>query len=136
MLTRIVYNCCIVPLLWLLFRLMGMVNEKASRGLAGRRDLFERLARSIAALPDGPPRVWFHSSSMGEFEQAKPIISEVKKKMPGARIIVTFFSASGYEHSQRYATADVVTYIPFDSFRNAKRFIALVRTIGGGFYPV
>ena len=127
MLTRCFYNCCVVPVLWLLFRLLGLVSPKAARGLAGRRDLFGRIARVIDTLPADQPRVWFHSSSMGEFEQAKPIIAELKRRMPGVRIVVSFFSASGYEHSLRYTAADLITYIPFDSFGNAKRFVAMVR---------
>jgi 3-deoxy-D-manno-octulosonic-acid transferase len=127
MLTRLVYNGAVVPLLWILFRLLGFVNAKAARGLGGRKNLFERLATSMSAVPAGVPRIWFHSSSMGEFEQAKPIITELKKKMPEARIVVSFFSPSGYEHCRGYALADAVTYIPFDSFANARRFVDIVR---------
>ena len=64
---------------------------------------------------------------MGEFEQAKPIIAALKQRHPDVRIIVSFFSPSGYEHSRKYPLADVITYIPFDSRRGARQFLDLVR---------
>ena len=64
---------------------------------------------------------------MGEFEQAKPIIAELKRRHPGTLVIVSFFSPSGYEHSRTYRLADVITYLPFDTRRNARRFLDLVR---------
>ncbi len=120
------YNCVFAPCIWIVFQVYGILNKKAARSIRGRDGLFERLEKKLSRLPEGE-RVWFHSSSMGEFEQAKPIIAALKKRRPSLRIIVTFFSASGYEHSQRYKLADVIEYLPFDSTRNAKRFIDLVR---------
>jgi 3-deoxy-D-manno-octulosonic-acid transferase len=72
-------------------------------------------------------RVWFHSSSMGEFEQAKPIIAALRKKYNDINIIVTFFSPSGYDHSKNYKLADIITYIPFDTRSNARRFLDLLQ---------
>ena len=123
---KLFYNIAVVPVLWLMFHCMAMVNKKAARGLRGRRDLFERLGQKISALKPDCRRMWFHSSSMGEFEQAKPIIAELKKKYPDLQVIVSFFSPSGYEHSQMYKQADVITYIPFDSRKNARRFIQVI----------
>ncbi len=99
-------------------------NEKARRSCRGRRDLFSILEEKLSHIPDGM-RVWFHSSSLGEFEQAKPIIEILRKS--GYRIIVSFFSPSGYEHSLKYPDADAITYIPFDRPGNARRFIDLVK---------
>jgi 3-deoxy-D-manno-octulosonic-acid transferase len=70
--------------------------------------------------------IWFHSSSLGEFEQAKPIIEELKKDN-NINILVTFFSPSGYENSRKYPFADIVSYIPFDTSSNAEKFINIVR---------
>jgi 3-deoxy-D-manno-octulosonic-acid transferase len=105
---------------------MGYVSRKIRRGIHGRRDLFESLSRQVERLSPGP-RVWFHSSSLGEFEQAKPIIAELKKQLPDIRVIVTFFSPSGYEHSKKYLLAEVNSYIPFDTPKGARRFLDLVR---------
>ncbi len=122
----ILYNGLFIPLFWAALRLLGTVNTKVRRGIRGRDGLFDRLERDIDLLQPGP-RVWFHSSSMGEFEQAKPIIAALKERFPGTRVIVTFFSPSGYEHSRTYPLADIITYIPFDSRRGARRFLDLAR---------
>lgn len=122
-----VYNVCILPLLWAVIRVLGLFNRKIRRGIRGRRGLFAALAAQVArSLPDGK-RVWFHASSLGEFEQAKPIIAELKRRSPDTRIIVTFFSPSGYEHSKKYTLADVISYLPFDTRSNARRFLDLTR---------
>ncbi len=130
---KLFYNIAVVPVLWLIFRCLGMINHKAARGLKGRTDLFERLGRKISTLGPSHRRIWFHSSSMGEFEQAKPIIGALKKKYPDLQVIVSFFSASGFEHSQTYKQADVITYIPFDSRNNAKRFIQMIDPVAAVF---
>lgn len=122
----LLYNILFIPVFWTAVRLLGLVNRKVRRGIQGRDGLFERLTEGIAHLQPGT-RIWFHSSSMGEFEQAKPIIAALKEGHPDVRIIVTFFSPSGYEHSRTYPLADIITYIPFDSRRSARRFLDLVR---------
>ena len=105
----------------------GLLNDKAQRGVEGRKQLFQKLEKEVGRLGPTSKRIWFHSSSMGEFEQAKPIIAELKKRHPEIDIIVSFFSPSGYEHSQTYKLATIITYLPFDSSSNAKRFIELIR---------
>jgi 3-deoxy-D-manno-octulosonic-acid transferase len=121
------YNCIIVPLGWLGFRVAGLLNSKVKRGIQGRERLFSDLEAQMQLLDPVPKRIWFHSSSMGEFEQAKPIIVRLKRHHPDIKIIVSFFSPSGYEHSKNYKFADVITYIPFDSHRNATRFVNLIK---------
>lgn len=127
MIWRLLYNSLFIPLGWLAFRLYGLVNDKARRGIEGRNGLFERVAARVGGWGPDAPRVWFHASSMGEFEQAKPIISMLRQRRPGVKVAVTFFSPSGYEHSQTYREADLISYIPFDSPSNARRFVALLR---------
>lgn len=126
---KLLYNLFIVPLGLLVFYVVSLVNKKARRGLKGRENLFSTLAKEISRLQPDAKRVWFHSSSMGEFEQAKPIIAELKRRYPTIETIVTFFSPSGYEHLKNYKLADVVSYIPFDTAKCAKEFIRLVRPI-------
>lgn len=127
MIWRILYNSLFIPLGWLAFQLYGLLNDKARRGIAGRRDLFEKLEAKVSQWKAGAPRVWVHASSMGEFEQAKPIIAMLKQRRPDALVAVTFFSPSGYEHSQKYRDADLISYLPFDSTANARRFVATLK---------
>ena len=72
---------------------------------------------------DGVPTAWFHAASLGEFEQARPLIERLKAQHPQQKIVVTFFSPSGYELRKDYALADGVYYLPFATRRNAKRFL-------------
>ena len=120
------YSYLLIPLFWLVIRCLGLVNDKVRRGIRGRKHLFATLEAKVGSLKPGK-RLWIHSSSLGEFEQAKPIIAEVKKRFPDLRIIVTFFSPSGFEHSRRYPLADLISYLPFDSRAGARRFLAIVQ---------
>lgn len=92
----------------------------------GRKQLFKELERKISQLKSSHTRIWFHSSSLGEFEQAKPIIAEIKRLRPDIQIVISFFSPSGYEHSLNYHLADIIVYIPFDSLGNARKFVRIV----------
>ncbi len=120
------YEGVAIPLFWMTFTILGLFNAKVRKGIRARQELFSSLTEQISRLSEGQ-RVWFHSSSLGEFEQAKPIIAELKRLQSGLKIIVTFFSPSGYEHSRNYQLADVISYIPFDTRANARRFLDLVR---------
>ncbi len=71
--------------------------------------------------------VWFHAASLGEFEQGRPVIEQLKIKQPEVKIILTFFSPSGYEIRKNYSGTDIVSYLPLDTQGNAKRFIQLVK---------
>ncbi len=126
-LCKSLYNFVILPLIWSAIRVLGVFNAKVRRGIRGRRNLFPSLETQIANKLLPGKRIWFHASSMGEFEQAKPIIAELKRQHDDVRIIVTFFSPSGYEHSKKYPLADVISYIPFDTVSNARRFLDLTR---------
>lgn len=123
---RFVYNATFIPAFWLALHLLGLFNQKVRRGIRGRSDLFTDLERTMAGIAPGP-RIWIHASSMGEFEQAKPIIAALKQRVPEARVIASFFSPSGYEHSRNYQLADAIVYIPFDSPRGARRFLDTIR---------
>ncbi|MCX6122238.1 MAG: 3-deoxy-D-manno-octulosonic acid transferase [Ignavibacteriales bacterium] len=120
------YNIAFIPFFWTLIQIAAVFNTKIRRGVKGRKGLFEKIERDLLKLTS-KQRVWFHSSSMGEFEQAKPIIAALRKKYRDINIIVTFFSPSGYDHSKNYKLADIITYIPFDTKANAHRFLDLLQ---------
>lgn len=125
----IIYNVIGLPLFWLIIMTAGLFKQKFRIGIAGRKNLFANLQGQLSKLGDGSKNIWFHVSSLGEFEQAKPIISKLRISHPGYKIIVSFFSPSGFEPSKKYKLADVITYLPFDSYRNAKLFIRLVNPV-------
>ncbi len=122
---KIFYNILVIPVLYVLIRIAGILNKKIKRGIKGRKRIFEELILNAASLNKSKKLVWFHSSSLGEFEQAKPIIKELKVNK-NINIFITFFSPSGYENSRKYPYADLVSYIPFDTPSNANRFIKIV----------
>ncbi len=117
------YNL-IIHLYVLLIRLAALWNPKAKQWVAGRRHIFDQLQK---AINHDHPLAWFHCASLGEFEQGRPVIEAYKKKFPTHRILVTFFSPSGYEVRKNYAGADYIYYLPADTTRNARRFVALVK---------
>ncbi len=120
------YNIIVIPLLFITIRLTGLFNKKIQIGISGRKRIFENLLLNASLLEKNKKLIWFHSSSLGEFEQAKPIIQELKKRN-NVNILITFFSPSGYENSKKYPYADLVSYIPFDSISNAKKLISIAK---------
>lgn len=104
-------------------RLGASFNKKLRLGSEGRRDIFHRLG---AAIDPGKPLAWFHAASLGEFEQGRPVIEAFRQKCPEHKILVTFFSPSGYEIRKNYQGADYIFYLPIDTPRNARKFIKTV----------
>jgi len=121
-----VYNILIIPVLRSIIYFLGLFDKKIRAGISGRKRLFEDLIINLAGLDRSKKIIWIHSSSMGEFEQAKPIIEQIKQNID-VNILITFFSPSGYNNSIKYPYADIISYLPFDSFKSAKRFIGLVK---------
>ncbi len=121
----IIYNLLIVPSIYFLLRVGGTFNKKVRKGIIGRKRVFENIILEATRLDKTKKLIWFHSSSMGEFEQAKPIIEKLKEQQD-VNILVTFFSPSGFENSKNYPYADIISYIPFDTKFNAERFISIV----------
>ncbi|MGB3073810.1 MAG: glycosyltransferase N-terminal domain-containing protein, partial [Chitinophagales bacterium] len=103
--------------------LSGGWNNKARQWLKGRKNQFQRME---AALQKNEQRVWFHCASVGEFEQGRPLMEAYKNKWPHHKIVLTFFSPSGYELRKNYAGADYIFYLPLDTFSNAQKFVAMV----------
>jgi len=122
----LIYNLIILPILNIIFRVMALFNKKVKRGLAARKKLFENLIINLADLDRSKKMIWFHSASMGEFEQAKPIIQKLKE-IKDINVIITFFSPSGYENSVKYPFADIVSYLPVDTNSKTRHFLNLVK---------
>ena len=120
------YNVIVIPLLILFFRIASLFNSKIKMGLKDRKRLFENLIIDLTGLDRKKKMIWFHSSSMGEFEQAKPIIQKIKSEND-INLIVTFFSPSGYQNSLNYQYADIISYLPLDTTLNASRFVNLIK---------
>lgn len=108
----------------ILIRLASITNSKAKLWVNGRKNLFGNLESAIKK--DAKPIIWFHCASLGEFEQGRPLMERIRKEHPEFRILLTFFSPSGYEVRKNYAGADVITYMPLDTKSNARRFLDIV----------
>lgn len=121
-----IYNFIIIPLVYIYLMIRSLFDQKVKKGISGRKRVFEELIINAVSLNKTKNLIWFHSSSLGEFEQAKPIIQEIKKNS-NINILVTFFSPSGYENSKKYPHADLVSYLPFDTKLNAEKFMRIVR---------
>ncbi|MBI9068045.1 MAG: 3-deoxy-D-manno-octulosonic acid transferase [Salinivirgaceae bacterium] len=104
-------------------RIASLFNSKAKLWIDGRKNSFENLKSDFQ---DNPKVLWFHVSSLGEFEQGRPVIEAVKKKYPDYKILLTFFSPSGYEIRKNYSGADFIYYLPVDTKQNAKQFLEIV----------
>ena len=120
---RFIYSLSI----WLfsiIVTLISPFNEKARQWINGRKGVFKILK---AEFSEDDKVIWFHCASLGEFEQGRPLMESVKKIFSDHKIILTFFSPSGYEVRKDYEGADVVCYLPADTARNAARFVGIVR---------
>ncbi len=99
-------------------------NSKARLWVNGRRNIFKHIS---STLNSGEKRIWFHCASLGEFEQGRPVMDNLKMKYPEYKIVLTFFSPSGYEVRKNYTGADYVFYLPVDTYFNANKFVDLVQ---------
>jgi 3-deoxy-D-manno-octulosonic-acid transferase len=108
-------------------RIASLFDSKASLFVTGRKDLLKNLSQAIGDRPG--PVVWFHCASLGEFEQARPLIEMLKNESPQFKILLTFFSPSGYEIRKNYSFADFVFYLPWDTASNAKRFVTIAKPV-------
>ena len=120
------YNIIGAPLLLLAGFLGSLVNSKIRKGLSGRRNMYPMIREQLSATDPTRPRIWFHVSSYGEFLQLKPVLSHLKELNPAIFIIITFFSPSGYDQVAVSALVDLKCYLPFDTYLQAKKFIALI----------
>ncbi|MDR2086029.1 MAG: 3-deoxy-D-manno-octulosonic acid transferase [Dysgonamonadaceae bacterium] len=107
-------------------RLVSPFNKKAKMMLAGQKKTFPLLEK---AIDKDAAYIWFHAASLGEFEQGRPLMEKIKKENPEYKILLTFFSPSGYEVRKNYPGADIVCYLPFDFVGNAIRLLELARPV-------
>ena len=104
--------------------LASFFNVKARKWVEGRKHVFEYLKENLVA---GEKYIWVHAASLGEFEQGRPIIEGLKEKYKNHKILLTFFSPSGYEIRKDYEFADLIVYLPIDTPANARKFINIVK---------
>ncbi|HAV54187.1 MAG TPA: 3-deoxy-D-manno-octulosonic acid transferase, partial [Aequorivita sp.] len=104
-------------------RIVALFNKKMKLFVNGRKDVFEILQQKISSEDK---TIWFHCASLGEFEQGVPIMEAIKKQRPDHKIVVSFFSPSGFEVKKNTPLADAVVYLPMDIRANAKKFLAAV----------
>ena len=105
-------------------RIAALWNHKLRLFVDGRKGLLDRIA---SAVKGHEGIIWFHTASMGEFEETRPVIEAVRKRYPEKKILLTFFSPSGYEVRKDWKVVDWVFYLPLDTARNARRFVEIVR---------
>lgn len=105
----------------LAIRIAALFNPKAGQWVSGRKSLFKKLENTNVKNA-----LWMHCASLGEFEQGRPVLEELRKRYPKHPILLTFFSPSGYEIRKNYQGADFVTYLPLDTKQNAIRFLDIV----------
>lgn len=124
----LLYNIS-TQLYFLFIRLASIFNSKAKLWVQGRKNWQILLQNKVNAISNYQNRkkIWIHVASLGEFEQGRPVLESIRKKYPHACIILTFFSPSGYEVRKNYDAADIVTYLPADTPKNAERFIQLIQ---------
>ena len=121
----ILYNISI-QLYVIAIRFAALFNAKAKLWIKGRKAIFQKIEEAIKGEQN---IVWFHCASLGEFEQGKPIIEGYKQKYPSHKILLTFFSPSGFEIRKNYEGVDWVFYLPADTKSNAKKFISIIKPI-------
>jgi len=103
-------------------RIASLFSLKAKQWINGRKDIFARMEREVEKNA-----IWIHAASLGEFEQGRPLIEALKREYPDQKILLTFFSPSGYEIRKGYAFADYIYYLPIDTPKNAKRFVHIIQ---------
>jgi 3-deoxy-D-manno-octulosonic-acid transferase len=111
----------------LIILLVSFFNSKAKLWVDGRKDIFRKIETQLKSEKLNANTVWFHCASLGEFEQGRPLMESIKAKESNVRIILTFFSPSGYEIRKSYTGADYVFYLPIDTPDNAAQFIGLIK---------
>ena len=106
--------------------LLSLFNEKVRKMWQGERRALSTIREHLD--PDAK-YVWFHAASLGEFEQGRPLMEQLRRDHPEYKILLTFFSPSGYEVRKDYAGADIICYLPLDTIRNARRFLRTIRPV-------
>ena len=119
------YNL-IIYIIQLGVAIASLFNEKVRKMWRGERNAVRVLKEKVD--PEAQ-YVWFHAASLGEFEQGRPLMEQLRREHPEYKILLTFFSPSGYEVRKNYEGADIITYLPLDTIINARRFLRAVRPV-------
>ena len=120
-----IYNIVIYFVLWGI-AIASLFNEKVRKMWRGEREAFKILKQKV---DPNAKYIWFHAASLGEFEQGRPLMERIRKEYPQYKILLTFYSPSGYEVRKDYEGADIICYMPVDTRLNAIRFLRLVRPV-------
>ena len=120
-----IYNIVIYFVL-LGIAIASLFNEKVRKMWRGEREAFRILKQKV---DPNAKYIWFHAASLGEFEQGRPLMEQIRKDYPQYKILLTFYSPSGYEVRKNYEGADIICYMPVDTRLNAIRFLRLVRPV-------
>lgn len=120
-----IYNIVIYFVLWGI-AIASLFNEKVRKMWRGEREAFNILKQKV---DPNAKYIWFHAASLGEFEQGRPLMERIRKDYPQYKILLTFYSPSGYEVRKNYEGADIICYMPVDTRLNAIRFLRLVRPV-------
>lgn len=120
-----IYNIVIYFVLWGI-AIASLFNEKVRKMWRGEREAFKILKQKVDS---NAKYIWFHAASLGEFEQGRPLMERIRKDYPQYKILLTFYSPSGYEVRKNYEGADIICYMPVDTRLNAIRFLRLVRPV-------
>lgn len=120
-----IYNIVIYFVLWGIV-IASLFNEKVRKMWRGEREAFKILKQKV---DPNAKYIWFHAASLGEFEQGRPLMERIRKDYPQYKILLTFYSPSGYEVRKNYEGADIICYMPVDTRLNAIRFLRLVRPV-------
>lgn len=120
-----IYNIVIYFVLWGI-AIASLFNEKVCKMWRGEREAFKILKQKV---DPNAKYIWFHAASLGEFEQGRPLMERIRKDYPQYKILLTFYSPSGYEVRKNYEGADIICYMPVDTRLNAIRFLRLVRPV-------
>ena len=105
---------------------LSLFNEKVRKMWRGERQAIRTIKEKI---DPNAQYVWFHAASLGEFEQGRPLMEQLRREHPEYKILLTFFSPSGYEVRKNYAGADIICYLPLDTITNARRFLRTIRPV-------
>lgn len=120
-----IYNIVIYFVFWGI-AIASLFNEKVRKMWRGEREAFKILKQKV---DPNAKYIWFHAASLGEFEQGRPLMERIRKDNPQYKILLTFYSPSGYEVRKNYEGADIICYMPVDTRLNAIRFLRLVRPV-------
>lgn len=120
-----IYNIVIYFVLWGI-AIASLFNEKVRKMWRGEREAFKILKQKV---DPNAKYIWFHAASLGEFEQGRPLMERIRRDYPQYKILLTFYSPSGYEVRKNYEGADIICYMPVDTRLNAIRFLRLVRPV-------